>query len=173
MKPSRDSMDEPTRHLYFAGLGEQMGTDREVLRQFLIERFGSLDESPSTSGTSAEKNEDYDDGLYMPHDRRYCVASFKDLDHAIAGFDFFQNDPDLSFLGASKVIAKFAHVAEERSKNVPEPQCTSTTSEIEIPGLYLVENFLSEEEESQLLNELGSDSAPWKESLNRRVQVYQ
>jgi hypothetical protein len=170
VKPSKDVQETPTKHLYMAGLGQQMGTNRELLRKFLVDKFGPLEESQRDDGDDDDGVND--DGLYMPHDRRYCVASFQSVEHAVVANDFFHTDPDLSFVGASKVSVRFANLAEDRIKTIPEPICTSTTSSIEVPGLYLLEDFISEEEENQLMEQIGCDSSPsWKESLNRRVQV--
>lgn len=159
VKPSKDSLDAPSQHLYFAGLGCQMKTDREQLREFLVARFGPL-----------QSGED-DDGLYMPAERRYCIASFPDIEQAVRAHVFFAAEPDLSSLGASKVVARFAQLAEEKTSRAPEPECTSATEEVHVPGLLLVPDFVSAEEEAALLGELGGDSAPWRDSLNRRVQV--
>ncbi len=169
VKPSKDVQDVPSSHIYFAGLGHQMSTDPIILSKFLVDKFGPLLESAPT--LDVEGNHDVHNGLYMPHDRRYCVASFQQLEHAVKAFDFFNNDPDLNFLGATKVVAKFAHMSDGRPKGTPEPVCTSSTDHIQVPGLLLLENFITEDEEIDLMNEVGSESCLWKESLCRRVQV--
>ncbi len=106
----------------------------------------------------------------MPEERRYCVVSFANLDDAVVAWNFFLTEPDLSELGASKVLVKYAHIAEAVTKP-PEPECCSSTDSIVVPGLQLISEFVSPEEENSIMGEFGVDSAPWKESLSRRVQV--
>jgi alkylated DNA repair protein alkB family protein 8 len=50
---------------------------------------------------------------------------------------------------------------------VPEAHTAKTGS---IPGLYVYDNIISEEEEADLLKEI--DSNEWTKLLNRRVQHY-
>ena len=55
-----------------------------------------------------------------------------------------------------------------------EPECTSSTSHIDVPGLLLIEDFISIEEESELLDGSGIASesfSSWITYLTRRVQV--
>eukprot|EP01038_Epipyxis_sp_PR26KG_P008479 gene8479-11462_t len=52
----------------------------------------------------------------------------------------------------------------------PEPECTSITSSIDIPGLQVIPEFITTTEEENLLNEI--DSSIWKNTLTRRVQHY-
>ena len=159
IKPSKDAQNSPTRHLYFAGLGHQIGTDLQQVRQYMEATFGPLD---------AQEGQD---GIYMPEERRYLVVSFQTLAIAMKAWDFFQSEPDLTAeLGASKVLVKYAHIAEAVQKP-PEPECTTSTDDLSVAGLHVIPNFLSEEEERLLMNEFGDDSAPWRESLSRRVQV--
>lgn len=72
---------------------------------------------------------------------------------------------------------------EEKEKGEPtRPQCTSTTDHIQIPGLVLVPDFVSEEEEAVLMAVLTGPQAPWAPSqktasfetaaVRRKVQHY-
>lgn len=163
VKPLKENSDEPTRHLYFGGVGAQIGTTAESFRELLL-RFGELH--------CDEVNET---GLYMPPDRRFCFASYLLSESAEQAFSFFRSEPDLSMLGnVTKVIVKFAQRADEvAAKTVSSiPECISVTEHVVVPGLVVIENFISEAEEMALMDELGGDTAPWKESISRRVQHY-
>lgn len=58
-----------------------------------------------------------------------------------------------------------------KAKEPPEPECTSTTENIVVPGLTLIENFIHPDEESAILGQFDSD-AKWECGINRRVQHY-
>ncbi|CAM9281355.1 unnamed protein product, partial [Sphacelaria rigidula] len=51
-------------------------------------------------------------------------------------------------------------------------QCTSETADVNIPGLTLLEQFVSEEEEAELLRHFLVADAHWTGPLRRRVQHY-
>ena len=53
----------------------------------------------------------------------------------------------------------------------PEPECTSLTSDVDVPGLFLFEDFLSGYEESELLSKCTFSETALHRSMNRRVQV--
>ncbi|GJN26538.1 hypothetical protein PR202_gb14475 [Eleusine coracana subsp. coracana] len=53
---------------------------------------------------------------------------------------------------------------------VPRSQVAVTASELGIPGIYMVEEFLTAAEEQELLAAV--DSRPWKSLAKRRVQHY-
>jgi alkylated DNA repair dioxygenase AlkB/SAM-dependent methyltransferase len=70
------------------------------------------------------------------------------------------------------------------STNATKPDCTSTTASIRIPGLFVLRDFLSQEEEHVLWSHVTGPYAPWAPSqktptalhgtgsLKRRVQHY-
>lgn len=70
------------------------------------------------------------------------------------------------------------------SANATKPDCTSTTESIRIPGLFVLHDFLSKEEEHVLWSHITGPYAPWAPSqktptalhgtgsLKRRVQHY-
>lgn len=51
-------------------------------------------------------------------------------------------------------------------------RCTSETADVNIPGLTLLEQFVSEEEEAELLRHFLVADAHWTGPLRRRVQHY-
>ena len=63
----------------------------------------------------------------------------------------------------------------------PRPICTSTTNDVVVPGLIILENFISQEEHDVLLSTISGPDAPWAPeqkcanllgNLKRRVQHY-
>lgn len=140
-----------------------MGTSVETVKKWLS-RFGEL-------RRQSEEGTDGDDGLYMPAERRYCFASFDNIASAQAVYDYLNTNPDLSELGVSRVVCRYAQIATVKEKD-SGIDCTSSTDDIVVPGLVVLPEFITEEDEQQLLHAICSDDAPWKLSLNRRVQHY-
>ena len=58
----------------------------------------------------------------------------------------------------------------ETGTSTPQPGMAIQRDALGIPGLVYVPNFVSEEEESRLVEEI--DQAPWSDELSRRVQHY-
>ena len=63
----------------------------------------------------------------------------------------------------------------------PRPICTSTTNDVLVPGLIILENFISQEEHDVLISTISGPDAPWAPeqkcanllgNLKRRVQHY-
>lgn len=52
-----------------------------------------------------------------------------------------------------------------------EVPCVSTTKEVPLPkGLFVIQDFISKEEEAEIMKEI--DSKEWTQSIGRRVQHY-
>lgn len=149
-KPKIDS--PPTRFLYVSGAGDQLGTNPSLLME-VFGRFGELAE----------------DRIEFIKGKRFCFIIYVDTESAIRARDNL-SDTSIPELGEIKVHIKFAAEVVP-SQGIPEPECTSTTEHTSIPGMSLVENFINEDEETILLDHSCSSSAPWEQSLNRRVQV--
>ena len=62
-------------------------------------------------------------------------------------------------------LLQFRAQGSELPRGEPSrPECTSTTDHISVPGLILVENFVSEEEEASLMAVILGPHAPWAPS---------
>lgn len=86
-------------------------------------------------------------------------------------FQHFDKIDDSTF-DNDKVVVRYASVVIDCNTS-PEPESTSVTDHIAIPGLYLISEFLSADEETKLLAQYG-DSESWIASgINRNVQVIQ
>lgn len=127
-------------------------------------------------------------GIYFPFERRYCFVGFKEISSSINCYNFFQDEENVANffnlhpefpLEFSKLHVKYAKSASSRNQN-PLPECTSAFSDITIPGLFIINNFLTEEEEKRWIEKdteekkggIANENGPWKESMNRRVQHY-
>jgi alkylated DNA repair protein alkB family protein 8 len=107
---------------------------------------------------------------FIPN-KRFCFITFEEVESAmLAKKDLEKNEVDRF---KTKLLIKFAE--EEDSKEaVPEPDCTSTTADVIVPGLELIRDFLSVEDEELILSSrFGGPSSPmWIESISRRIQHF-
>ena len=156
-----------TRFLYVVGVGDELGSDKEKVRNF-FSKFGDLDYS---SG----------DAIEMVPKRRFCYVCFATSQAAEDALNFVQNSSDncssteLTIPGSSsKIVAKYA--IEKSSLVAAINQIESTTSarnmSVNVPGCHILSDFIDENEENSLLGELTSECAPWRETLSRRVQHF-
>jgi hypothetical protein len=152
-KPSA-SFTGPSRHLYISGIGHQTKTPKSGLLSF-FSAFGALEDV------------DGDQGIYMPDAKRYVFVTYVDQAVAEQVFQALTANPTIAVVDAHSLSVKYATLAS--SKRPPEPECTSTTDHVHVPGALVVEEFISEEEEKELLE--CYQRGDWKVSLNRRVQV--
>lgn len=163
-KPSKNSEVIGSRHVYIAGLGHQLGTSVSYIHS-LFSAFGELDA---------------DNPVELVRDKRYCYISYKQLSSAKLLMDFYLNDVtinssiDLSII--CKLQVKFACLSSEQiagpSQIDPEDVCE--TDHINIPGLIVIKDFISEDEQEMILaSEIGDEkSSRWEELLSRKIQHY-
>lgn len=156
--PSGGSKETVTPHLYVSGVGDSLKTPIELIHA-IFEPYGELD------------NEQPWGAIDYPEGRRYVFVSYKNMEDSEKAYADLGNGKSLEALGGGKLYIRYAERAVEKdSKRPTEAECTSATRDVQVPGLILVEQFLSENEEAHLLNLL--DSSPWEEGLSRRVQHY-
>jgi hypothetical protein len=135
-----------------------MGTTKEEIRS-LFTIYGEIAQDEVTGS----------DGIELVKDKRYCYVSFTTAEAAARAVAAYQsNDGSLP-----KLLVKYAVLAEPKGPAL-EPPCTSSTADLDVPGLRVVENFLSEELEAQLLESeiCQASSSRWEELLSRRIQHY-
>ena len=158
-KPSGGDQEKITRHLYVCGLGSALGSSVEAI-QGVFAPFGELDHS---QGCAVE----------MVDNKRFCFVSFVDEVGAAAAHDSLKDKGiEGSSLSVSKLLIKFAEESRAKSSSIPEPEDTVLSDDIIIPGLHVVEDFITEEEEARYLNFFDGEGAVWEEGLSRRVQHY-
>lgn len=141
-----------SRVLYVAGVGQQMNTHKaDVLAVFSV--FGAVDEVE-----------------FVPN-KRFCFVVFGDILSATAAKQGLSDQHIECFRG--KVYIQYAVENSPRSPGPPEPECISLTAEVVVPGLEVVDEFVTVEDEELLLSDsfAGPNAKAWIESLSRRVQV--
>lgn len=152
-KPSKASGNNPSRYVYVAGLGAQLGSTEETIRA-IFSSYGDIE------------------SIYLPEEKRYCYIAYRQESNAVAAVQTFTSG-DRS-LQKPKLLVAYAQLSTEKPLTSPEPPCTSTSKDIHIAGLRVLANFIDEETETKLLQtELCSHDSPnWEELLSRRIQHY-
>jgi len=113
VKPSNDS--PPTRFLYVAGVGEDMGTDVQLLID-VFSRFGPL-EAPC---------------IEMIKGKRYCFVIYHEVNDAIKAKEELGDQPN-ELLGVNKIMIKYAKEYEF----CPCPESEPSIRHNEGKGMYL------------------------------------
>jgi hypothetical protein len=101
----------------------------------------------------------------------HCFCSFQSPAAAASAADVITTDPTRY----GKIITKFADAVMQKPSSTqqhPQPHVLAVESaeECDIPGLSLVLNFVTVEEEEALLAEV--DDRPWDSLARRKVQHY-
>lgn len=68
------------------------------------------------------------------------------------------------------ITIKYASI-KKPSTPPPEPECTSSTVDIQVPGMMLIPDFISPDEEAYLLDTYATRDMKWETNISRRVQV--
>jgi RNA recognition motif-containing protein len=161
VKPKQDS--GPTRFLYVSGIGHSLKSD-PIAIAMVFSKFGSLSLEEGNVGPEPSGC-----GVEFVENKRFCFVIFEDVESAAAAQKAL-NHVEIAELGGIKVLIRFAQEATP-VQGVKMPDCTSSTADIRVPGLQLIKDFITIEEEQQLLEGLCGTNANWEQTLNRRVQV--
>jgi hypothetical protein len=133
-----------------------------------------------TTGTDYTNKVMLRNAICMIPNRRYIYVCYLSVQSATSALTYIRtqkglqsndddNDDDI-------LVRKLcANYAEERANMVSRHtgiQCSSAnTAHVDVPGCHLIKDFISIEEEKELLSELAGEDAAWRGDLNRRVQV--
>eukprot|EP01036_Dinobryon_divergens_P046235 gene46235-61829_t len=152
MKPKAES--GPTRYLYVSGLhGDFQNRVSEIKNIF--EQYGELDDTD-------------EDNIEVFSDKQFFFVVYKEIDSAVSALRSL-NGSSLESFTCTKLIIKHAQIYSP-PQIPPEPEWASVTDATDVPGLVLLQEFISEAQEQALLLTLCGRDAPWHTNLNRRVQ---
>ena len=148
--PSTEAI--PTRFLYLSGVGHGLGRDEQALVD-LFSAYGELDDPP----------------VEMVPEKRFCFIIYKEVDSAIVAKRELGNKA-ISSMNDIQFIIRYA--IERIISVMPEPEDSIPSREVSIPGLTVIEEFISKEEERAILGGVCYEGNPvWEQALNRSVQV--
>ncbi|RHY95484.1 hypothetical protein DYB37_003451, partial [Aphanomyces astaci] len=140
----------PTRYLYVANC--TVGGTYGVGEQAILSAFGAF-------GSVTD--------VYSQDDKGYILVTFEEVAAAARAREAMSGRDDLS---GRKLFVQFSDEAPPPSSLSTSLSCTSTTAQVVIPGLSIIEGFVSPAEEAALIRAV--DAQPFEESIQRRVQHY-
>ncbi len=147
-----------TRHLYVSGLGDAMNSTVEQIRT-MFSSFGELDESYPWGS------------IDLPSEKRFCFVSFVDTSSAQRAYDSLKDSAaNKGAEGCQRFICDFAE--ENIIIPVAEPVDCALSADVVIPGLHVIEDFITKEEEEKYLSVFDGEGAQWEDGISRRVQHY-
>lgn len=144
--------DELSSNLFVANCGPAVGiSDDEITSVF--SKFGELN------------------GVYAADDSgTRVIVSFSDVGSAQSAFMALHGKP-CPELGGRSLFIRYSVLQPNPQDQVKDLVPVSmTASDLNIPGLYLLHDFVSATEEEELLQSV--DSRPWNSLAKRRVQHY-
>ncbi|KAJ3680716.1 hypothetical protein LUZ60_016994 [Juncus effusus] len=145
------SEKEPSSNLYVANCGPAVGlTYNDIKSEF--EKFGEI-----ISVNPADNS-----GVRV-------VISFTDINSAQAAFQALNGKPCLN-LNNRVLHIQYSFAKQEKVKINGCVKVSHFASELGVPGIHLMHDFISLEEEKELLKAV--DERPWKSLSKRRVQHY-
>ena len=143
VKPSgaaSSSAGQATSHLYVCGLGDSLQTPLELIHS-IFEPYGELDHSLPGGP------------IDCPEGKRYVFVSYTNAADAERAYTDLGNGKPIKALNGGKLHIRYAErAAEEEMRGPSVAECTSATRDVKVPGLVLVENFISEEEAQYFWN---------------------
>ena len=99
--------------------------------------------------------------------KNFFYISFETIEDSIEAFKKLKTPNEK--LDNRKLIVEYSKKKIEKEKKI-NIECTSETKNIEIPGLKIIEDFITKEEEESILKEINSKE--WLTNIKRRVQHY-
>lgn len=105
-------------------------------------------------------------GFRSAEDAQAAYAGLQERQHrSCSGSTLFVDYATITRRSAVRAAMRDASGKDgEEDRKPTRPQCTSTTDHIQIPGLVLISDFVSEDEEAALVAVLTGPEAPWAPS---------
>lgn len=151
---------KPTKHVLMVYFGVGSQNDCQVIEQFLEDRGyeeNLMDIFPGFPHSFFEFSS-IENSLKLME--KLPVTTYRDIDTRYVELNFKQK--------TKTAFIFYCQVARCDLKNKISNELPNSTTSINIPGMMLIENFLTEDEESQILEHL--DKREWHHLNNRRVQ---
>lgn len=173
VKPLKRSC--PTNYLYISNANTSSENILEDLQHTFLSfgnfnnSFGPIFISKKKVSFSSSSSFFYLSLIFLQH---LCYICYENKESTQKVIEYSEKN-DL-YVGNRKVIVRYADLSRIKI-SPPEPECISETVNVNVPGLYLIPEFVTFEEEKELLDFAdGKDENGklyWKSGLTRRVQV--
>lgn len=151
---------EPTRTLLMLNGGALLGVQPLVLRDALA---AAADVEPSSVS------------MHVDASKTYALATFASVEAARRAYERVPRDEPLAALGGRVAQIEYTPLTRLRAQNGRIAASIRAAKEggfavVDVPGMYLLHDFVDEREERELLDELARQ--PWIALQHRRVQHY-
>jgi len=146
--------ETPTRNLIVAHFGNGDQHDQDVLFEIFAE-YGEIEH------------------LFLFPAMDYGMLCFKDVESAQKAVEGSTNgsyEGKLGESGTRYIFVWYSQLEYHQLKKFHADTLPSAERSVDIPGIDVIENFVTEEEEKQLLDTI--DNQSWSRLANRRVQHY-
>ena len=100
--------------------------------------------------------------------KRICYIIYTEAEFAAKATSHFLQHPLV--IDGFNITIKYADI-KKPSTPPPEPECTSGTHDITVPGMTLITEFITPDEETYLLDIYANADMKWETNISRRVQV--
>ncbi|KZV31720.1 hypothetical protein F511_00524 [Dorcoceras hygrometricum] len=143
--------DESSPHLYVANCGPAVGLSYEKIA--------------SVFGTYGDVK-----GVYAADESgTRVIVSFQEKGSAQSALKELNGKP-CSSLGGRSLHIQYSVQSHDKINTSQSVPVSTSASELNIPGLFLIHDFITAKEEEELLSAV--DCRPWKHLAKRRVQHY-
>jgi len=156
--PKRDEVIDSTPHLFVFNLAPRNKGEEERIVQ-IFSQYGAIVNT------------------YYPPNMKYGFVSFSSTEEAQRARDALNRKlfPELALLPEVPVKIDYSLVKSNNASSGSKPTYMKDfsirdTLDVRVPGLILIKDFVTEEEEAELIQE--ADNRIWKELKMRKIQQY-
>ncbi|CAA0812022.1 RNA-binding (RRM/RBD/RNP motifs) family protein [Striga hermonthica] len=143
--------DETSPHLYVANCGPTVGLSYDAIAS-VFAAYGEVKGVCAADGSGTRVIVSY-------HDTSSSRAAMKALNGRLC-----------SALGGRSLHIQYSMQSFGKVNNIESVSVSTSASDLDIPGLHLVHDFVTDKEEQELLAAV--DVRPWQHLAKRRVQHY-
>ncbi|ONK55728.1 uncharacterized protein A4U43_C10F390 [Asparagus officinalis] len=148
----KESNPEKSPNLYVANCGPKVGISYDDMES-VFAKFGEVIGVHAADETGAR-----------------VIVCFSEVDSAGTAFEALNGNPCRELGGRTLHMRYSVPRPKAKVRGNDSLSVSFLSSELEIPGIYLVRDFVTAEQEQELLQAV--DARPWKSLAKRRVQHY-
>jgi alkylated DNA repair protein alkB family protein 8 len=168
--------EEETRFVYVCGLGSlerSIAKKPMILAQSIRQSFSKWDTSMEGLEIFLQKKQEqksFHIGFRSAADAQSFVSNVQgqSVTVIVEGQSF---TIERLYCNFAMVTQKSRHINRNQNGEPSRPECTSLTNSVEIPGLFLIENYITETQEASLMATLTGPQAPWASFQKNKSQT--
>ncbi|KAG2392558.1 hypothetical protein C9374_011283 [Naegleria lovaniensis] len=118
----------------------------------------------------ASSSDDHDGPVHASHPTIQIYVVFGDSEEAERVKNYLNSKHPVFHVSYADTATETKEQRKKKHIKGWNIECTSSTEHVKIPGLLVIENFITEEEEEKIIKQV--DQHEWVHELQRRVQHY-